>query len=176
MLKKILIVTIAVLLLAGCAATTTTKTGLGHEISIASSKDATVDAAGNAQSDTMMAAVTVDANGKVLGIRLDVAQVKIAFDATGKITSDKTVRGKTKVELGTAYGMIKASKIGKEWFEQAAALESWMVGKTSTQIAGMSTTTNADGVVTSEADLNGKVTITVDEFLRVAAEAIQNAK
>jgi uncharacterized protein YuzE len=181
MLKKIMIVTLVVLLLAGCAATTTTKTGLGHSISIEKSKDvsekdgAPVD--GTAQADTMMAAVTVDANGKVLGIRIDTAQVKIKFNAEGKITSDKAVAGKTKVELGMDYGMLKASAIGKEWFEQSAAIEAWMVGKTSDQIKNMKTKdSESEGKVADEADLNGKVSIGIADFLVVAQEAIANAK
>jgi hypothetical protein len=181
MFKKILVITLVVLVLAGCAATGATKTGLGHEISIAKSKDVSEkDGAkvnGVAQADVMMCAVTVDANGKVVGIKIDTAQVKIAFDADGKIASDKTVLGKTKVELGNDYGMKKASAIGKEWFEQTAAIEKWMTGKTSEQIKNMKVATSeSEGTISDEADLKGSATIGIASFLAVAQEAIANAK
>lgn len=179
MFKKIVIITLVVLLLAGCAATGgAAKTGLGHKVSLSErSTDATADKAGSIISDTMMAAVTVDANGKVLGIRIDDAQVTASFDSTGKITSDLTAAGKTKVELGDDYGMVKYGGAVAEWYKQVASLESWMVGKTSDQIKNMKTkTSETEGVVTDEADLNGKVTIGISDFLTVAQEAIANAK
>jgi len=178
MFKKIVIITLVVLVLAGCAATGgATKTGLGHDISIsARSTDATADEAGSIITDTVMAAVTVDANGKVLGVNIDDAQITLAVDATGKLTTDKTAELKTKDELGEAYGMKKFGGSKYEWNEQVAFVEGWMVGKTASQIAAMKTKDGEEGKLADEADLVGKVSITVPEFLKVVAEAIANAK
>ena len=179
MFKKILIVTLVVLLLAGCAATGgATKLGLGHKVTFADrSADATADKAGTIISDALFAAAAVDANGKVVGIRIDDAQITASFDAAGKIVTDLTAEGKTKVELGDEYGMVKYGNAVQEWYKQVADLEKWMVGKTSDQIKGMKTKeSESEGLVSDEADLNGKVTIGISDFLVVAQEAIANAK
>lgn len=180
-MKKLIALTLALMLLAGCAATASTtgiKTGLGHTISIAKSADATAEKDGNAQVDVVMAAATFDSNGKILAVKIDNAQTKIAFDAQGKIKSDKSKKGKTKVELGKDYGMIKASKIGKEWFEQIAELEKWMVGKTVDQVKAMKVkkVDDAHQSVPDEADLKSKVTVSVEDYIFAVEEAFQNAK
>lgn len=174
-MKKIIAITLAALLLAGCGASTV-KTGLGNTISIAKSKDATAEAGGVAQVDTMMAAVTVDGAGKIVGVQIDTAQVKVGFDATGKITADKAAALKTKRELGNDYGMKKASGIGKEWFEQVDDLQKWMVGKTSDQIKNMKVKEVEGGKLTDEADINTKVTVKITDFIETVTEAIANAK
>lgn len=176
-MKKLLALTLVAVLLAGCGAATV-KTGLGHNISVAKSKDATADAAGLAQVDTVMAAVTFDSAGKILGVKIDNAQVKVNFDATGKVTTDKTVAPKTKVELGDEYGMKKASSIGREWYEQIAELEKWMVGKTVDQVNAMKVKKVDDShpSVPDIADLSSKVTVSVQDYQAAVTEALANAK
>lgn len=175
-MKKIIALTLAAVLLAGCGAATV-KTGLGHVISIGKSADATAEKAGLAQVDTVMAAVTFDSAGKILGVKIDNAQVKVNFDATGKVTTDKAVAPQTKVELGDNYGMKKASKIGKEWYEQIADLEKWMVGKTVDQVKAMKTkkVDDAHPNVPDETDLSSKVTVSVQDYQAAVAEALANA-
>ena len=148
--------------------------GLGTKISIAKSKnyDEAAEVLPVAQVDTVMAATAFDADGKVVGALIDTAQIRVNFDAEGKITSDLTVAPKTKVELGNDYGMLAASQIEKEWFEQAAALGEWMVGKTVAEIEGMAV---EDGYST-EADLTSTVTVSVGDYQAVVAEAYANAK
>ena len=152
------------------------KLGLGHEISIAKSKGYS-NADGKetlplAQVDTVMVVSAFDANGKVVSAIIDTAQTKINFDKDGKVTTDKAGEFKTKVELGADYGMIKASKIGKEWFEQAKALADWMAGKSVDEIKNMKTT---DGVP-SEADLTSSVTVSVGDYIAGLVQAFENAK
>lgn len=164
-------------LLAGCSAGGgTVKTGLGHVIAIEKSKDATSEAAGLAQVDTVMAAVSVDSKGKIVSVTIDTAQTKVNFGADGKLTTDKAGEFKTKVELGDGYGMKKGSGIGKEWYEQIADLEKWMVGKTIEEVKAMKVN-DADGkTLTSEADLTSKVTVDVSDYLAAVEEAVKNAK
>lgn len=171
-MKKVLALTLVAILLAGCGAATSVKTGLGHVVSIASSQDATAEAEGAAQVDTVMAAVSVDKSGKILGVSIDTAQVNVYFDATGKITSDLSSKPQTKVELGDSYGMKKKSGIGKEWYEEIADLEKWMVGKTVDQVKAMKLN---DGK-TAEPDLSSKVTISVPDYIEAVSEAVANAK
>ena len=179
-MKKLLVVTLVVLLLAGCGAVTT-KTGIGNLVSVAKSTSATADKAGLAQVDTVMAAVTFDSNNKILDVKIDNAQIKVNFDKEGKITTTLTDPNvvKTKVELGYAYGMKEKapSKIGKEWFEQIAELENWMVGKTVDEVKAMKVkkVDDAHPSVPDVEELKTKVTITVQDYIACVEEALQNA-
>ncbi|MFA5523044.1 MAG: hypothetical protein WDA24_01685 [Tissierellales bacterium] len=150
--------------------------GLGHEISIAKSKSyASVDGKETlplAQVDTVMVVSAFDADGKVVNTIIDTAQTKVNYDKDGKVTTDKAGEFKTKVELGADYGMVKNSKIGKEWFEQAKALADWMAGKTVEEIKDMKTT---DGVP-SDAELTSSVTVSVQDYIAGLVEASENAK
>ena len=181
-MKKVLVIAMLMVMvvsaLAGCNAAAETKTGIGSVISIAKSKSATADAAGNAQADVIMAAVSIDKDGKILSVSIDNAQVKIAFDAAGQVTADLAAELKTKVELGNDYGMKKASSIEKEWFEQIAALEAWMVGKTIAEVKAMKTYEKdaSHPAVPDEADLKTSVTISVEGYVAAVEEAIANAK
>ncbi len=175
-LFAVIAVVLSMALLAGCSGGGAVKTGLGTVISIGSSKDATSEAAGNAQVDTVMAAVSVDSSGKIVSVTIDTAQTKIAFGADGKITTDKSGEFKTKVEIGDGYGMKKASKIGKEWYEEIADLEKWMVGKTIDQVKAMKVTEENGSVHTAEPDLTSKVTVSIGDYIAAVEEAVKNAK
>jgi hypothetical protein len=166
-MKKILALTLVAILLAGCGATSV-KTGLGHNISIEKSADASSEAEGLAQVDTIMAAVTVDSSNKILGVVIDTAQTKVNFDTTGKITSDLNAEQKTKVELGFDYGMKKAGS-AREWFEQIAELEKWMVGKTVDKITAIKD-------ASEDADLKSKVSVSISGYQAAVAEAVANAR
>ncbi len=156
----------------GVAVTGATKTGLGNVVSIAKSVGATAEAAGAAQTDNVMVAVTLDESGKIVGVVIDTAQVKIDVDAKGAITSDTAAALKSKVELGDEYGMKSASGIGKEWYEQAAALAQWMIGKTVDEVAGMQI--SAEGTP-AEADLTSSVTVHVGDYIKALQKAAANA-
>ncbi|MDD3705470.1 MAG: hypothetical protein PHC45_05350 [Clostridiaceae bacterium] len=159
------------------------KVGLGTVIATGKSKGLGKDAEGKevlpfAQVDTVMAATAFDKDGKVVGTVIDNAQTKVAFDNTGKVTSDKAAEYQTKVELKEGYGMIKASTIGKEWYQQADALGKWMVGKSVDEIKAMKTV-NKDAshpAVPDEAELTSAVTISVQDYIAAVAEAYANAK
>ena len=86
-------------------------------------------AATNAQVDIHVAAVTLDAEGKILSCQIDAIQTKASVDATGAIVSEDTVFV-SKYDLKEGYNMKGASPIGKEWYEQVDAYELWAVGKT----------------------------------------------
>jgi len=158
------------------------KLGLGHEISIGKStgysqKDGS-ETLPAAQVDTVMAAVAFDEDGKVVGTIIDTAQTKVEFSKEGKVTTDKNGEFKTKVELGDEYGMINASSIKMNWYEQIAELEKWMTGKTVDEIKAMKVKQSdaSHPAVPDVPELASLVTVTVHEYIEAVAEAYDNAK
>ena len=146
--------------------------GLGIKTSIAKSTSE------QAQVDTTMAATAFDSDGNVAGAQIDVAQIRVAFDEEGQITTDLEEEVRTKVELGDDYGMVGASGIDAEWYEQMEALEDWMVGKSVDEITGMEVkeVDESHQNVPDVEELTSSVTITVESYLAVVEEAADNAK
>lgn len=143
-MKKYLSIAAAVMLIAttfsGCKKEETAgdkvKTGLAVISSIEKSGDVK-DGTGLAQMDSTVVAVTVDKDDRIVKCVIDSVQTKINFDATGKITTPLDTEFKTKNERKEDYGMKKASGIGKEWYEQAAAFAKYVEGKTANEVAGI---------------------------------------
>jgi hypothetical protein len=158
-------------------ATTITKIGLGHVNSIAKSKDFADDVLPFGQVDTIIAAVAFGKNDKIVKVSIDSAQQKITFDKEMKITTDLAKEQVTKVELGDEYGMIAASKIGKNWYEQIAELEKWMIGKTINEISSLKTkqVDESHPSVPDIPELTSLVTITVQDYIAAVEEAYENA-
>jgi major membrane immunogen (membrane-anchored lipoprotein) len=179
MKKLFAMLMVAALLLAGCAPAATklgysSKTTIGFSSDLAEKDGKQI---GLAQADTMMCAVVVDDSGRVVDIKIDTVQAKVNFDEEGKITTDKATQFKTKRELGDDYGMKRASPIGREWYEQADAIQKWMIGKTADQIQAMKVKNTEDhGNIPDEPDLVSSATIGVDDFIEVAVDAIKSAK
>ena len=169
---------VAVLSVVGCKpAQGTVKLGLGSVTSIAKSKDATAEAPAEAQADTTIVAVVLDKDGKILDVSIDTAQTKVEFDADMKVTSDKEAAIMTKKELGHAYGMSERSEIGKEWFEQIAALEDWMIGKTVEEVKNMKVKERdaSHTHVPDVPELTSSVTISVQDYIAALEKAAANA-
>jgi len=149
------------------------KTGIAVISSIGKSTDAAADKEGLAQVDSTVVAVTVDKDGKIVKCAIDSAQTKINFTAEGKLTTDLTKIFPAKQELGKEYGMSKASKIGKEWNEEANALADYVLGKTVEEVRGIKVT--EEGVPT-DADLAASVTIKIGGYVDAIEKAVANAK
>ncbi len=150
----------------------TAKTGLAVIPSVAKSTPAGTEE-GLAEADSLAAAVLVTSDGKILACNIDSVQSKISFTADGKLKTDKTTTFKTKQELGEEYGMKKASKIGKEWNEQADAFAKYVLGKTADEVKGIAID---DKGYTTEPDLTSSVTIHVTDFISAVEKAVANAK
>ena len=140
-------------------------TGLSCITSLTSSKD------GQAQANIAITAVSVDDNGVITACVIDMIQGKIAFDATGKITTDKATEFQSKLELGDGYGMRRASSISAEWNEQANAFAAWCVGKTVEEL--QAATLNEKNQVV---DIVASCTLTVNEFLPGVLDAVAKAE
>ena len=139
------------------------KLGMGVSLNMNSSK------AGNAQVDATVAAVVTDAEGKIVAVKLDVAQNKMDI-TDGQVETDKEF--KTKLELGDDYNMVKFSDAVAEWYDQAAAFEAYVIGKTADEVAGTETVVNDEGhtVVTDET-LYASCSISVEDFIKAIVKA-----
>jgi predicted ATPase len=134
--------------------------------SAASSAAATADKAGNAQLDVDVTAVTVN-NGKITSCYIDSVQAKVAFDATGTISSDITAPVKTKNELGESYGMVAWGSAKYEWNVQAANFAAYVTGKTAAEVAGIAVN---EGTKPTDVDLSAGVTIAIGGFQALIAK------
>ena len=148
------------------------KTGLAVISTTGKSKDAS-DKDGLGQVDSTIVALTLDNDGKIVKCVIDAAQTKINFSAAGKVTTDLATIGKTKLELGSDYGMAKNSGIGKEWNEQAAFLADYVVGKTVKEVKAIAI--NDEGKATGE-DLSASVTVSIGGYIDAIEKAAANAK
>lgn len=186
LLSLVLVLTLAITFIAGCGSTTSetsggtttgqsTGEGVKTGLAVISSVEKSVDAVGKdgyAQTDSVAVAVTVDKDGKIVKCAIDTAQTKIDFSTEGKILSDLKAEYKSKQELGKDYGMVKASKIGKEWNEQADAFAAYVIGKTVAEIKGIAVN---EGVPTA-AELTSSVTVHITDYVAAIEKAVSNAK
>lgn len=147
------------------------KTGLGIITTVNKSTDAGEED-GLAQADAMVAAVTVDAEGKITNCVIDSVQAKINFSKEGKLTTDISTAVATKNELGTDYGMGVASGIGKEWNEQAAFFADYVTGKTLDEVKGITVTEEG---LAGDADLAAGITVHIGDFISIVEKAVGNA-
>ena len=177
-MKKLLVLVVVGLLaltgLTGCAAPKTYKFGTGSYTSV-SGRAATADAAGRVQVTTIYAAVLLDDAGKIVYVDIDAAENQGTFDAMGAVVAAEAAP--TKTEKGADYGMKGNSAIGKEWFEQMAALEAYMVGKTIEEIKAIPVEqkdASLPAVPTGE-DLKTSVSISIEGYIAAVEAAVKNA-
>ena len=138
--------------------------------SVKSSTPADAENAGNAQLDADIAVLTRN-NGIITSCYIDSLQAKIAFDASGAVTTDLTAPVQTKNELGENYGMVAWGGAIAEWNEQAASFAQYITGKTADEVADIAineSTKPADG-----SDLASSVTISIGGFQALIAKAMQ---
>lgn len=133
------------------------------------SQNADAENAGNAQLDVTVTALTM--NGDVItSCTIDAVQAKVAFDASGVITSDVSAPVPTKNELGENYGMVTWGGAIAEWDAQAASFAAYVTGKTPAEVAGIAVT---EATKPAEADLASSVTIAIGGFQVLVAKAAQ---
>ena len=145
------------------AAAAAYKLGMGVVVKTDSSK------AGLAQVDATVAAVVTDAEGKIVAVKLDVAQNKMTI-TDGEV--EEIAEFKTKLEKGDDYNMVKFGGSTYEWYQQAAAFEEYALGKTADEVAGTETVVNDEGhtVVTDET-LYASCSISVKDFIDAIVKA-----
>ena len=136
--------------------------GMGVVVKTDSSK------AGNAQVDATVAAVVTDAEGKIVAVKLDVAQNKMDI-TDGQVETEKEF--KTKLELGDDYNMVKYGGSTYEWYQQAAAFEEYALGKTADEIAATETKEDGEHVVFVDEALYASCSISVKDFIDAIVKA-----
>ena len=147
------------------------KLGMGVVVSTDSSKT------GNAQVDATIAAVVTDAEGKIVSCRIDVAQNKMNV-TDGAVDTAKTF--KTKIELGNEYGMAgKVDNNGDgvmlEWFEQTAAFEAYVIGKTVAEVEAIETQfVNNHYIAVDEALLSAGCSMQITDFIAAVVKACKD--
>ena len=145
------------------------KTGLSLVGSAADSKNAA-----EAAYDVTMVGVTVDDEGVIRSCIIDSLGAKVTFDATGTITSDLAAPPATKNELGYEYGMKAYGGAKYEWFEQAAALADYAVGKTVDELKNGAI--DETGKAPAGSDLASSATIYLGGYVSAIETAVANAK
>lgn len=136
--------------------------------------DATEEKEGSVQFEETIVAAVTDKDGKVVVAKTDCAQIKVTFDTKGVATVDTAAEIKTKLDLGTDYNMAAYGKkhdgsdgAVKEWFEQAAAFDAALVGKTASEFASLA---DADGYGTGDLATAG-CTIGISDMIKAADKA-----
>ena len=180
-MKKLICILLSVLMLVsvaafvGCDKTPETpdaeptlKMGLGIFAATATVTDATDEKEGQGKIAITAAVITVDAEGKVVACQLDTADYTVKYTADGKAVANDGF--KTKYEMGADYNMVAYGGAAKEWFEQADAFETFVVGKTLTEIKAAvaeGNKGNADVVAAG-------CTIMISEFVSAIEKAFAN--
>ena len=171
-MKKILALALCLLMvvptmLVGCGdtAAATVKFGAGVYTGTPTVADATEDKDGSGKLDVTVAAVSVDADGKIVACALDTASNTVKFTADGKAVANGEF--KTKYEMGADYNMVAYGGAVKEWFEQADAFEALVVGKTIDEVKALV----ADANKGTEEVINAGCTIMIHEFVGAIEKA-----
>ncbi len=174
-MKKFLTLTLCILMalsavLVGCDTTpATVKFGAGVYTGAPTTADATADKEGTGKIDVTVAAVTVDADGKIVACALDTASNTVKFTADGKAVANGEF--KTKYEMGTDYNMVAYGGATKEWFEQADAFEAIVAGKTLDEVKALV----ADENKGTEEVITAGCTIMINEFVGAIEKAYNAA-
>lgn len=183
-MKKLLALVLALVMVIGCTAALADKAGLGAVTNIAAAKNAADGNDGSQQINTTMCAVVLDDAGKIIAISFDVAQDSVKWNEKGEGTVEAVTDTPSKLEKKEAYGMKKTSadkgvitvnaELGGEWYEQAAFLEEYCIGKTYDEIvAGIAM---GEDHYPTGVDVVVGITIHVNDFIDALAKAIANAK
>jgi len=156
---------------AGADAAGQIRMGLGVVTDASASRSAAEGQAGRARVSSYYAALALNERGVIVAAWLDSAQHDVEFDGAGALLplpESLLTRG----ELGDAYGMRRASPIGREWHEQMRDFAQWMVGRTPAEVAEMALSNGRP----AGADLTASVTINVSPMLAAVARAAENAR
>lgn len=145
------------------------KTGLAIITSTAKSESAK-----QAEYDVTLAAVLVDDSGVIYDCVIDSIGTTVAFDATGTVTADLAAQILSKNELGDNYGMKAYGGAKYEWYEQAAALADFAVGKTVAELKNGAI--DESGKAPAGTDLATTATIYLGGYVGAVEAAVENAK
>ena len=182
-MKKFLSIAIAIVLVAGVLflvgcdkgpeeskndTPTNLKFGMGVVAAYGEAKDASDEGNGEGEVIVNVAAVLVDADGKIVKCVLDCADNKAQFTAEG--TAVEAGEFKTKYELGDDYNMVAYGGSISEWYAQADAFAKLVEGKTIDEVKAL---VAEDGKGTADV-VNAGCTIAVADFVKSVEAAVAN--
>ncbi len=150
---------------AGNNTAATVKFGAGVYTPAPTATDASDDKEGTGKVDITVAAITVDADGKIAACAVDTASNTVKFTADGKAVANEDF--KTKYEMGADYNMVTYGGAAKEWFEQADAFEALVVGKTLDEVKALV----ADANKGNDEVIAAGCTIMIHEFVGAIEKA-----
>ncbi len=174
-MKKILCFTLCLAMLVGalalvsCREEPKLKLGMGVYTNVSAASDADGDVSGEGKATVTAAAVTLDADGKIVACVLDTADLSVKYTAEGKAVANQGF--KTKGESGKDYNMVQYGGASKEWFEQADAFEALVAGKTLDEVKALV----AEGNKGTDEVINAGCTIMIHEFVYAIEKACNNA-
>lgn len=179
-MKKIFSIILALVmtavLFAGCGASAEpVKLGLGVYSYYEAGSDADGETNGEGEAVTTVAAVLVDADGKIVECVIDTAANSAAWTSTGEAAVASEF--KTKYELGTNYGMAAYGSDnngdGKvlEWYEQIDALCSVIEGKTIDEVKALV----VNGYAGTEEVMTAGCTMGIADYIKAVEKAVANA-
>lgn len=176
-MKKILLTTIVMLLvLLGCSSNEEPKENQVYHIGSASvtsvvGLDADEDLAkdGKVEVTTTFAHVVLNSDKEFVYVFIDSAQNAGTFNDDGEVLVAEV--SLTKKEKGPAYGMASNSAINKEWFEQIASFEAYLIGK---KVSALNDLSVEEGYLADTEDLKSSVTMAVGEYIEVVKKATEN--
>ncbi len=163
-----IVLMLGVLTLAGCGEKTL-KFGFGVYTNVSAASDAAEDKNGQGKVAMTGAAVTVDADGKIVACALDTMDITVDYTGEGKAVAKEEF--KTKYELGDGYNMKAYGGATKEWYEQADAFETVVCGKTLAEVKALV----AEGNKGTDEVVNAGCTIMINEFVSAIEKAVGNA-
>ncbi len=146
----------------------TLKLGLGVDVAVKAT-DATADKNGQGQATVTVAAVLVDEAGKIVEAFIDCADSTVEYTSGGKAVVKESFA--TKYEQGDAYGMVAYGGAKQEWYKQADAFCSLIVGKTAAEVKAL---VGAEQKGTQDV-IDAGCTIVVADFARAVEKAVANA-
>ena len=183
-MKKFLSIAIAIIMVAGVLflvgcdkgpedantdAPANLKFGLGVVASYGDVKDASDEANGEGEVIVDVAAVLVDADGKIVKCVLDCADSKAAFTAEGAAV--EAGEFKTKYEMGDSYNMVTYGGAKAEWYTQADSFAKLVEGKTVEEVKALV----AEGDKGTADVVNAGCTIMIADFVKSIEAAVKNA-
>ena len=176
-MKKLISISLSVLMVlsvlafVGCDGKKDESVKLGMGIYTNVSKATSADGETNGQGQVVMtvAAVTLNAAGKIVACQLDTADITVAYTGEGKAIANESF--KTKYELGKDYNMVAYGQAAKEWFEQADAFEGVVAGKTIDEVKALVAGENKG----TDEVINAGCTIMISDFVKAIEKAVANA-
>ncbi len=145
------------------------KFGMGTVASYGTPVDADGDVNGSVKISATVAAVLVDADGKIAKATVDAVDVTAEWTAAGETFPMSEVM--TKREMGDNYNMVAYGGAKAEWYAQADAFCKLIEGKTADEVKALV----ADANKGTDEVINAGCTIMIAEFAQAIDKAIKAA-